>query len=311
MSGKKRQELPKSKGAPGSGALYVVATPIGNLDDLSPRAKRVLAEVDGVLCEDTRVTAKLLNAYGISYGPERPLDRADHHLTPGRLAAFIDRLVAGEKLALVSDAGTPAISDPGADLVRAADEAGIPVVVIPGPSALSAFLSGTGFVDGTPVFRGFFPRKDADRAEECTRAAAMPFDSIWVWFESPERVADSVAFLAARFPAAPGAVAKELTKVYEKFYRGDLRTITSHIQSTQLSGETRGEWVIGVRFTAATSEATDDEEWKRALGCLLACGVSPSRAARELSQVFGISRNLIYPAAVEAAKALGNFPVDS
>ena len=154
------------------------------------------------------MTAKLLNAYGIAYGPERPLERADQHLSAGRLAAFVDRLVAGEKLALVSDAGTPAISDPGADLVRAASDAGISVVVVPGPSALSAFLSGAGFPEGSPIFRGFFPRKNADRERECDQAAALPFDSAWIWFESPERVEESVAFLARRFPEAPGAVAE-------------------------------------------------------------------------------------------------------
>ncbi len=292
-------------GIAGEGVLYVVATPIGNLEDLSPRAKRILTEVDAVLCEDTRMTAKLLNAYGITYGPERPLERADQHLSLGRLAAFVDRLSSGEKLALVSDAGTPAISDPGADLVRAASLADIPVVVIPGPSALPAFLSGAGFSEGTPVFRGFFPRKTADRALECDRAAALPFDSIWVWFESPERVVESVAFLAERFPAAEGAVAKELTKVYERFYRGKYAEITSHIQSAAAAGEVRGEWVIGLRLPAAVVP-TAGEEWKVTLECLVRCGVSASRAAREVSQVFGISRKEIYSTAVEAAKALGN-----
>lgn len=320
MSGKKRQELPKQSksgrpsssasapmsGIAGEGVLYVVATPIGNLEDLSPRAKRILAEVDAILCEDTRMTAKLLNAYGITYGPDRPLERADHHLSPDRMAAFVDRLCAGEKLALVSDAGTPAISDPGADLVRAASLADVPVVVIPGPSALPAFLSGAGLPEGSPVFRGFFPRKNSDRALECDRAEALPFDSIWVWFESPERVVESVAFLAERFPGAEGAVAKELTKVYERFYRGKWRDITSHIQSAAAAGEIRGEWVIGIRLPAAEA-ALPGEEWRTTLESLIRCGISASRAAREVSQVFGISRKEIYAAAVETAKALGNF----
>ncbi len=303
MSGKKRQELPK-KGA-GPGTLFVVGTPIGNLEDFTPRGRRILAEVDAILCEDTRVTATLLQACGIVYGAEKPLERADHHATPARLASFVARLQAGENLALVSDAGMPAISDPGSELVAAADAAQIEVVVVPGPSALPAFLAGAGFRSGTAVFRGFFPRKGGDRDREATRASGMDVGSVWVWFESPERVEEMLDWLAERFPDARAVAAKELTKVYERFYRGTLRDLASHIQSAARAGEVRGEWVVGVEFEPAAEASPERDAWEKALRALLGCGVSASRAAKELSHVFGISRKEIYPVAVEMAKALG------
>lgn len=313
MAPQKRQELPKKndKSAPArrsAAALYVVATPIGNLEDLTPRARRILGEVDGILCEDTRMTAKLLNAAGVlradggSFAGR--LVRLDQHASEGRLEAVVARLAAGENLALVSDAGTPAISDPGAELVARAAEAGVVVVTVPGVSALTAFLAGAGFAAGSPVFRGFFPRKDADREAELAAVGRSSFDSVCVWFESPERVAETTAFVAARFPEARAAFAKELTKLHERFYRGYLKDIASHIQSADADGGIRGEWVFGIAFAAA-ADADDGipAEWAKALRCLLNSGISASRAAREVSQVFGISRNAVYARAVEFANA--------
>jgi 16S rRNA (cytidine1402-2'-O)-methyltransferase len=319
MAAKKRQELPKKPKAPvkapakdsrgdSAGTLYVVATPIGNLEDLTPRARRVFGEVDGVLCEDTRMTAKLLNAATVERADggsfEGRLARLDHHASDGRLDSVVERLLAGENLALVSDAGTPAISDPGAELVSLAVLAGITVVTIPGPSALTAFLAGAGFTAGSPVFRGFFPRKDSDRETELAYAKASPFAAIYVWFESPERIEESLGFLAERVPEARGVAAKEMTKLHERFYSGCLKDLTSHIQSASDAGEVRGEWVIGVSFDAVAPVADGNpSEWPKALRCLLNSGISASSAAREVSQVFGISRNLVYTRAVEMAKS--------
>lgn len=316
MGGQKRQELPKNPGkddqrgdrVSGPGILYVVATPIGNLEDLTPRARRILGEVDGVLCEDTRMTAKLLNAAGVARADggsfEGRLGRFDHHATEGRLDGAIERLANGENLALVSDAGTPAISDPGAALVARAREAGLTVVPIPGASALTAFLAGAGFEEGTPVFRGFFPRKESEREAEIEALASLPFPAVAVWFESPERIRETLARLSARIPEARASVAKELTKLHERFYSGYLKDISSHIQSTVGASEIRGEWVIGVAFAACARNAGEDPGiWEKTLICLINSGISASRAAREVSQVFGISRNAVYARAVELASA--------
>lgn len=309
MGGQKRQELPKKSGE-AVGTLYVVSTPIGNLEDLTPRARRILGEVDGVLCEDTRMTAKLLNAAGVARADggsfEGRLARFDQHASAGRLDGVLERLSSGENLAFVSDAGTPAISDPGAELVARAREAGFAVVPIPGASALTAFLAGAGFAEGTPVFRGFFPRKDSDRAAEIAALGTLPFVSIAVWFESPERIRETLARLAAELPEARAAVAKELTKRHERFYSGYLKDISSHIQGVVDASEIRGEWVIGVAFAARAETAGDEAEvWRKALICLINSGVSASQAAREISQVFGISRNAVYARAVEIASARG------
>jgi 16S rRNA (cytidine1402-2'-O)-methyltransferase len=318
MASKKRQELPKKSdrvssapGRPGAsagvGTLYVVATPIGNLEDLTPRARRVLGEVDGILCEDTRMTAKLLNAAevvradGASF--EGRLTRFDQHATSAQLDYVEERLRSGENLALVSDAGTPAISDPGAELVARIGALEIPLVVIPGVSALTAFLAGAGFAGESPVFRGFFPRKKADRDSELDGAEGLPFSSVFVWFESPERVVEAIDFLAGRFPESRAVAAKELSKIHERFYYGSLKNIASHIHSSDTAGEIRGEWVIGVAFAAKSVLSGDrEDEWSKALICLINSGVSASHAAREISQVFGISRNEVYKTAVELAK---------
>lgn len=285
------------------GTLYVVATPIGNLEDLTPRARRILGEVDGILCEDTRMTAKLLNAASILRADggdfSGRLSRLDRHSDEHARAFTLARIEAGETLALVSDAGTPAISDPGAELVTEAARRGLSVVVIPGVSALTAFLSGAGFKEETAVFRGFFPRKKNEREAEIGCAEAMPFDSVFVWFESPERVVEVVEFLSERLPDAQGVLAKELTKMHERFYYGNFKNIVSHIHSSATSGEIRGEWVLGVVFPARAPESDKNaSEWMKALRCLLNSGVSPSQATREISQVFGISRNLVYAQAI-------------
>jgi 16S rRNA (cytidine1402-2'-O)-methyltransferase len=303
MSGKKRQEMPVRKSTSGKvaqrppGTLYVVATPIGNLEDLSPRASRILGEADAVLCEDTRVGHRLLAASGIENGVER----CDQHTDPGRIRWFVERLAKGESFALVSDAGTPAISDPGAALVAAADRAGIAVVPVPGPSALTAFLSVAGFERGTPVFRGFYPRKRAERDEEWARIERLPFDSLVVWFESPERIEEMAADLGARFPELRGAAGKEITKLHERFYRGDLKEIASHIQSKAGSLENRGEWVVGIEWIARETSAGERNsgDWEKALRSLLNAGISASRAAREVSQVFGIPKKPVYSRALE------------
>lgn len=326
MKPKKRQELPQSRSTGGDslmiggassgvkpGTLYVVATPIGNLDDVSPRARRILTAVDGVLCEDTRVTLKLFHALGIHRLLTGVLERSDQHASETQLSRWVERLCAGESFALVSDAGTPAISDPGAELVSRCAFAGVEVVVVPGPSALAAFLSGAGFTHGSPLFRGFFPRKNSDRESEWKKVSSLPFDTTVVWFESPERIQETIQFIAERGPEKRGVVAKELTKVYEKFYHGCLKDLASHIQSAQSAGELRGEWVFGVYFPKHDMEAGEgsSEDWRKGLRSLLNSGVSTSRAAREISQVFGIAKKTAYSEAILLAKDLEIDPIEA
>jgi 16S rRNA (cytidine1402-2'-O)-methyltransferase len=237
-------------------------------------------------------------------GIENRLERCDQHADPGRIRWLVERMLGGESFALVTDAGTPGVSDPGAVLVRAAAEAGVGVVPVPGPSALTAFLSAAGFERGSPVFRGFYPRTRAQRNEEWGRVSGLPFDSVLVWFESPERVVDALADLAGRAPEARAVVAKELTKRFEAFYRGNLKDLDSHIRSGDLGDAIRGEWVIGVELGAREASSGVSEssgDWEKALRSLLNCGVSPSRAAREVSQQFGVGKKPVYSRAVELA----------
>lgn len=295
MNTKNGQEMPKKPQGPGE--LFIVATPIGNLQDMTPRAVRALSDADFILCEDTRVTLRLLHAYGI----DKRLERADQHVSPEQLQAWVERLLVGEKLAFVSDAGTPAISDPGAELVKLAAEAGITVTPIPGPSALTTFLSAAGFTTGSPLFRGFFPRKQGDREAEWVKVSGLPFSAAVVWFESPERIEETITFLAERAPEVSAVIGKELTKIHEKFYRGKLKDLTSHILRARAAGEIRGEWVIGLLIAENEMLTSDNNsaDWEKALRSLLNSGISASRAAREVSQVFGIQKKIVYAAAIK------------
>ena len=194
----------------GPGVLYVVATPIGNLEDFAPRAREVLGRVDLIAAEDTRVTGKLLAHCGI----RRPLVSMHEHNERGRLASLVERLEAGASIAVVSDAGTPLISDPGFPLVRECQRRGIRVSPIPGPSALAAALSVSGLPTDRFRFEGFLPRTAAARRARLGALAGE--DCTLVFFESAHRIAASLADMAAAFGAdRPAVVARELTKRFE------------------------------------------------------------------------------------------------
>ncbi|MGZ3709749.1 MAG: SAM-dependent methyltransferase, partial [Bdellovibrionota bacterium] len=200
MNNLKRQYLP-----PG---LWIVATPIGNLQDLSPRARQALEDAHAVLCEDTRRTAALMSAVG---APRDGLERFDAHSTPGQVRKIVERLGQGENLALVTDAGTPAVSDPGAALVAEARAAGIVITPIPGPSAPVALLSVAGFRATEFTFGGFFPRKPGERRELLKSCEKDGISRIFVWFESPQRISEALAAVAEAQPAARVIAGKELT----------------------------------------------------------------------------------------------------
>ncbi len=214
--------------------LYVVATPIGNLGDITARAHETLRTVDRIVAEDTRRTRQLLTHFGIT---GKPLDALHAHSTAGDVARVVETLQRGESVAVVTDAGTPIVSDPGAELVRAASAAGIRVVPIPGASAVLAALMGAG-LDGNGRFRfvGFLPRDGVARRDAIAEVAATPEQV--VIFESPNRTAQSLADFAAATPERTACVARELTKIHEELTRGTLRELAA------LEREWIGEVVI-------------------------------------------------------------------
>jgi 16S rRNA (cytidine1402-2'-O)-methyltransferase len=291
MNSKKRQELP------GLG-LWVVATPIGNLEDLSPRARTVLMEASTVLCEDTRRTARLMSAIGAS----TRLERFDEHSTEGRVKELVERLSEGERIALVTDAGTPAISDPGARLVAAARAVGIPVTPVPGPSAVATLLSVCGFQSTAFVFRGFFPRKSGDQKSELKLAQASELSRIFVWFESPNRVVAALEAVAREVAGARVCAAKELTKLHERFFFGGAREVATAVrEEIEREGEL-GEWSFAVELESrdrSPEQELESSEWVKALECMRDSRISASEAAERVSQYFGVSKKISYEAALK------------
>jgi 16S rRNA (cytidine1402-2'-O)-methyltransferase len=269
--------------APG---LYVVATPIGNLRDITLRALETLAAADVVYCEDTRTSAKLLDHYQIDT-PRKALHEHNER-------ALVDTIVAdlrrNGRVALISDAGTPLLSDPGFPLVRGVREAGLPVFATPGASALLAALAVAGLPTDAFGFVGFLPPKSEARANAL--AELRDRRDTLVFYESPRRLGESLAAMAAAFgDERPGAVALELTKKFERVERGTLATLAAHFAD----GQTRGEAVIVVG--GATAVAADPDEWRAALADSMAA--QPLRAAvDEIADRFKLKRKDVYDAAL-------------
>ena len=196
-----------------AGRLYVVGTPIGNLGDFSPRAAEAFRAADAICCEDTRVTSKLLAHLGIS----KPLLRCDENTIAARAPQMVERMFAGERIAFSSDAGMPSVSDPGQVLVDAAREAGVPVEVLPGPSACVTALVASGIPCDHFFFEGFLPRKHGERVRRLSELARVP--GALIFYESPHRVVASLAAVAEVFPARQVAMCRELTKLHEEVLR--------------------------------------------------------------------------------------------
>jgi 16S rRNA (cytidine1402-2'-O)-methyltransferase len=213
------------------GVLHVVATPIGNLEDITLRALRVLRECDAVVAEDTRRTRQLLSAHGLA----RQLLSLPAHDELRRVPALVGRLLAGETLALCTDAGTPVVSDPGALLVRAAREAGVTVVPLPGASALTAALAGSGLRGDRVCFLGFLPRSPAKLRR--TIDSALVTEATIAFFESPLRLARTLALVAPACGERPVVVARELTKVHETFHTGTAATLAESFAAHRPRGE--------------------------------------------------------------------------
>ena len=278
--------LPALDDAPLAPGLYVVATPIGNLRDITLRALDTLAQADLVLCEDTRVTGKLLHAYGISAKLERHDEHAAERARPKAMAALAD----GKRVILVSDAGTPLISDPGYRLVREAAAEGHSVFPVPGASALIAGLSAAGLPTDRFLFVGFPPPKSAARRTFLAEFAGVR--ATLVFYEGGSRLAASLTDMAAVLGDREAVVCRELTKLYETFYRGSLAALAA---DPKLDAP-KGEIVILVgpgRETEATA-ADADAALVDALSRL-----KPAEAAAEVAKALGLSRRDLYRRAME------------
>jgi 16S rRNA (cytidine1402-2'-O)-methyltransferase len=277
-------------------ALYVVSTPIGNLGDVTRRAEEVLRQANVVLAEDTRRTSILLRHLGI----HTRLVSAHEHNEQARASLVVQMLREGQRVALVSDAGTPLLSDPGARIVREVVDAGFPVVPVPGASALLAALVASGISADRFTFYGFPPRKGPERRALLEEVAALPHAA--VLYESPNRMGRLLADLAeAAGPERRVAVARELTKLHEEFFRDTL----ARAAEKYAEGEVLGEIAVVVegRPVDAAAEAEADEMAGRALArALLDQGLAPSAAARELRRRLNLPRNDAYRLAQEAAE---------
>ena len=286
-----------STGRTPGGTLFVVATPIGNLQDLSPRAAACLRDADLLLAEDTRHTRVLLEACAIarSSGTLQSLHEHNEH---ERVPALVARLLAGDRIALVSDAGTPLMSDPGALLVAAAARAGVEIVALPGPCAAIAALSVAGLSTERFVFEGFPPAKQSARRAALARLALEP--RTLVFYEAPHRLAATLADLAEAFGGTREAsVARELTKRFESVYRGTLLDLAERCAVD--SNMMRGEIVLVVAGAAVAEDDTDALAAERVLGVLLQ-ELPVSQAARLAAQLTGRSRKELYERALGAAK---------
>lgn len=272
----------------GRGRLVLVATPIGNLGDLSPRAVEALRAADVIACEDTRHTRKLLSASAIS----SRLISVHEHNERAQTPYVLELLTAGQTVALVSDAGTPAISDPGARLVAAAVEAGHQVTIVPGPSAVVSALAVSGLPTDRFVFEGFLPRKGAERKSRLASIAAE--ERTVVVYESPNRVGATLTDLAAVCgPERRVAVVRELTKLYEEIWRGSLAEAALHLGAAAA----RGEHVLVIEGT--TPVAADEETIAAALRAEMEAGASKKDAAAVVSEAFGVSKRAAYQRALE------------
>ncbi len=274
------------------GMLYVVATPIGNLDDLSPRAARVLNDADVVLAEDTRHSGRLLKRIGSA----AKLRSLHEHNEARRIDEVLALLAAGQTVALVSDAGTPLVSDPGFRLVRAAGEAGCALVPVPGPCAAIAALSVAGLASDRFAFEGFLPSRQSARRQQLGRLAADP--RTLIFYEAPHRIAACLEDLVAVFGACRrGFVGRELTKVHETGYRGTLADLAARARDD--SNMARGELVIvveGAPEPAAAARADLDATLR-----VLLQEMSVKQAARLASALLGLARNETYRRALELA----------
>lgn len=272
------------------GTLFLVATPIGNLEDISPRALRILREARLVAAEDTRQTRKLLNHYGI----QTPLTSYHEHNKLVKLDNVLAALAQGD-VALVSDAGTPALNDPGYELVRAALQAGYAVSPIPGPSAPVAALVASGLATDTFLYLGYLPRKTGERRQLLAEVAGLPYTLIFL--EAPHRLLAALQDLQAVLGDRPAAVARELTKLHEEIFRGLLSAAVEHFTAQA----PRGEFTLVVAGAAPGQDRWTEAQLRRVLSERVAQGEAPSQVASEVAAASGWPRREVYRLVLELA----------
>lgn len=276
-----------SEARPGRpGILYVLATPIGNLGDLAPRTAEALRSVRAVAAEDTRRTSRLFAHLGAEPPTLLSLPAFDER---GRLEPILDRLRAGQDVALCTDAGTPGVSDPGVALVAAAWEAGVRVVPIPGPSAALTALMASGLPADQFFFTGFLPRKGGARAERLAFLAGLP--ATLVLYEAGNRTGATLLDLAEAFGDRLAVVGRELTKLHEELARGRLTGLAA-----RFSGEVRGEVTIVVAGADAVAPPRVEEPLEEELRRRLEAGEAPSQTARQVARARGLTRAEVYDA---------------
>jgi len=273
-----------------SGTLLVCATPIGNLGDVTLRVLDALREADVILAEDTRVTRKLLARYDI----HTPLEAYHAKNLESRTPLIVDRIAAGERTALVSDAGTPGVSDPGAHLVDACLTAGLRVEVLPGASAIITALVASGLPTYAFYFGGFLPRKSGERVRALERLRDL--DATLLFYESPRRAAATLADVARVLPGRRAAMARELTKLFEEVERAGVAELAE-----QLSGrELKGEVVLLVGPPVAQEISLDEGALRAQVDALMAAGTSRKDAVKQVAEQTGVARNEVYRIALES-----------
>jgi len=266
------------------GTLHVVATPIGNLGDLGARALDTLKSVDAICAEDTRHTRQLLAHFGV----EKPLIALHQHNEDAQASQLIARMQDGQSLALVSDAGTPLVSDPGFRLVRAAREAGLRVSPVPGACAAIAALSVAGIASDRFAFEGFLPAKAGARRERLSALVAEP--RTLIFYEASHRIEETLADMADVFGTRHAAIARELTKLFETVLDGDLPSL--HARVVADANQRRGEFVVVVEGAPADADVALAEG--RRVYTLLCAHMKPSQAAKVAAEITGAPRKALY-----------------
>jgi len=268
------------------GTIYLVATPIGNLEDISPRALRILAEVDLIAAEDTRHSAKLLRHFGIG----TPVTAYHDHNEREKAQQLVSRVVGGESLALISDAGTPLVNDPGYHLVKAAREAGILLVPVPGACAAITALSVSGLPTDKFLFAGFPPAKPVTRKNYFNAKSRL--EVTLIFYESPHRIVESLTDMREIFGGERSAVvARELTKKFETVRSDSLTELVNWIKRD--ANQQKGEFVVLVQGVSADTNAEIDEDTERLL-LQLAEELPPKKAAAITAEYFGLRKNRLY-----------------
>lgn len=265
------------------GLLYLVATPIGNLEDITYRAVRVLGEVDVIACEDTRQTHKLLDRYAI----HKPTVSYHEHNEAERSEDLVARLLGGTNIALVSDAGMPLVSDPGYRLVRAAIEAGVTVIPIPGASASLSALAASGLATDAFHFGGFLPPKAGQRARVLESLAEE--EATLVFYEAPHRILETLESIEATLGPRPVVVARELTKIHEEFLRGTAAEVRAQLASRD---SVKGE--ITLLIGKAVAPPPDDTPIEEAVEALIREGVPRMDAIKQVARRRGLSKREVY-----------------